>query len=136
MAKTTPIETLLEWLGKNYYYIGNDLLKKVEKLKQMEKLQNHSEYMRGWYNGFNSKEIETKGLEKTAVEWLCSQIYTIQAELEAGNNCLKMKIKQAKEMEKQQMKKAQMHYSSDVLGFKTLLEKQFENWYNETFKTK
>ena len=32
----TPIETLLEWLGKNYYYIGNDLLKKVEKLKQME----------------------------------------------------------------------------------------------------
>jgi hypothetical protein len=54
----TPIETLLDWLGDNHYYIGNDLLEKVEKLKQMEKLKNHSEYMRGWYNGFNSKEIE------------------------------------------------------------------------------
>jgi hypothetical protein len=27
---------------------------------ELEKLQNHSEYMRGWYNGFNGKEIETK----------------------------------------------------------------------------
>ncbi len=56
----TPIETLLQWLIKNHYYINNDLLKKVEELKQMEKLKNHSEYMRGWYNGFNSKEIESK----------------------------------------------------------------------------
>ena len=56
----TPIETLLEWLSDNHYYINNDLLEKVEELKQMEKLQNHSEYMRGWYNGFNSKEIKTK----------------------------------------------------------------------------
>ena len=32
----TIAEILLDWLGKNYYYIGNDLLKKVEKLKQME----------------------------------------------------------------------------------------------------
>ena len=32
----TIAETLLDWLGKNYYYIGKDLLKKVEKLKQME----------------------------------------------------------------------------------------------------
>ncbi len=27
-------------------------------LLELEKLKNHSEYMRGWYNGFNSKEIE------------------------------------------------------------------------------
>jgi hypothetical protein len=39
----------------------------------------------------------------TAVEWLCSQIYTIQVELEAGNNHLKNKIEQAKEMERQQI---------------------------------
>ena len=58
IAKMTPIETLLDWLGKNHYYIGNDLLEKIEELKQMEKLKNHSEYMRGWYNGFNSQEIE------------------------------------------------------------------------------
>ena len=54
----TTVETLLDWLGNNHYYIGNDLLEKVEELKQMEKLKNHSEYMRGWYNGFNNQEIE------------------------------------------------------------------------------
>ena len=32
----TPIETLLQWLIKNHYYINNDLLKKVEKLKKVE----------------------------------------------------------------------------------------------------
>ena len=62
----------------------------------------------------------------TAVEWLVSQL------------CIehrKTLVKQAKEMEKQQMKMAQMHYSSDVVGFKTLLENQFEGWYNQTFKS-
>ena len=33
----TAVETLLDWLGKNHYYIGNDLLEKVEELKVMEK---------------------------------------------------------------------------------------------------
>ena len=128
MAKMTPIETLLDWLGKNHYYIGNDLLEKIEELKQMEKLKNHSEYMRGWYNGFNSEEIETKGLEKTAVEWLYNKMYEYKGIITISE------YEQAKEIEKQQMKMAQMHYSSDVVGFKTLLEKQFEDWYNETFK--
>ena len=32
----TIAEILLDWLGKNHYYIGNDLLEKVEELKQME----------------------------------------------------------------------------------------------------
>ena len=44
-------------------------------------------------------------MEKTAVDWLCRQIYTIQVELEAGNNHLKMKIEQAKEMENSQRQK-------------------------------
>lgn len=42
-------------------------------------------------------------MKQTAVEWLCSQIYTIQVELECGNNLLKNKIEQAKEMERQQL---------------------------------
>ena len=41
-------------------------------------------------------------MKQTAVEWLCSQIYTIQVELECGNNHLKNKIEQAKEIEKKQ----------------------------------
>ena len=35
----TAVETLLDWLGKNHYYIGNDLLEKVEELKEIEKQQ-------------------------------------------------------------------------------------------------
>jgi hypothetical protein len=41
-------------------------------------------------------------MKQTAIEWLCSQIYTIQVELECGNNHLKNKIEQAKEIEKKQ----------------------------------
>ena len=33
----TIAQTLLDWLCKNHYYVNNDLLEKVEKLKQMEK---------------------------------------------------------------------------------------------------
>jgi len=43
---------------------------------------------------------------KTAVEWLCENIYTIQRELSIGNKSLIEKINQAKEMEKQQLKDA------------------------------
>ena len=57
-SNMTSVETLLDWLSDNHYYINNDLLEKVEELKQMEKLKNHSEYMSGWYNGFNMGEIE------------------------------------------------------------------------------
>jgi len=33
----TTVELLLDWLGKNHYYIGNDLLAKVNELKEIEK---------------------------------------------------------------------------------------------------
>ena len=32
----TIAEILLQWLIKNHYYINNDLLKKVEELKELE----------------------------------------------------------------------------------------------------
>ena len=70
----------------------------------------------------------------TAVEWFASEINGMDTAVSI--NAFKELFEQAKEMEKQQMKMAQMHYSSDVVGFKALLEKQFEDWYNETFKTK
>ena len=130
MAKTTAVEWFASEINGMDTAVSIHAFKELfEKAKQLEKLQNHSEYMRGWYNGFNSEEIETKGLEKTAVEWLYNIMY------EHKGNITISEYEQAKEMEKQQMKKAQMHYSSDVLGFKALLEKQFEEWYNETFKS-
>ena len=128
IAKTTPIETLLDWLGKNHYYIGNDLLEKIEELKQMEKLKNHSEYMRGWYNGFNSQEIETKGLEKTTVEWLYNKMY------EYKGNITISEYEQAKEMEKQQIIDARIT-APLLLGIdKSIYLNEAEQYYNETFK--
>lgn len=44
----TPIETLLEWLGKNHYYIGNDLLDKVEELKEIEKQKEKNNFIGGY----------------------------------------------------------------------------------------
>ena len=32
----SAVELLLDWLGKNHYYIGNDLLEKIDELKEME----------------------------------------------------------------------------------------------------
>jgi len=49
----TAIETLLDWLGKNHYYIGNDLLEKVEELKEMEKQQIEDAHFNGFIDGFN-----------------------------------------------------------------------------------
>ena len=75
-------------------------------------------------------------MKKTAVDWLVNEMFNNKG-LKKEQGVMYMSpnlVEQAKEMEKQQMKMAQMHYSSDVVGFKALLEKQFEDWYNETFK--
>ena len=46
----TAVEYLIDWMEKNQYFIGNDLLKAVEQAKEMEKEQmldiyiNHNQY--------------------------------------------------------------------------------------------
>ena len=35
----TPVEWLVDWMGKNQYFIGNDLLQAIEQAKAMEKEQ-------------------------------------------------------------------------------------------------
>jgi t-SNARE complex subunit (syntaxin) len=79
----------------------------------------------------NNPEFVTK--KQTAVEWLCSQIYTIQVEIEAGNTHLKNKINQAKEMEKQQM--FEYIKNNYCIGHRSLEfhRLEFEQYYNETF---
>jgi tartrate dehydratase alpha subunit/fumarate hydratase class I-like protein len=37
--KQTAVEYLIDWMGKNQYFIGNDLLQAVEQAKEMEKQQ-------------------------------------------------------------------------------------------------
>jgi hypothetical protein len=78
----------------------------------------------------------------TAVECYNLKVIDLMKQREQGKidainfrNELDQVFVRVKEMEKQQMKMAQMHYSSDVVGFKTLLENQFEGWYNQTFKS-
>jgi len=39
MKKQTAVEFLIDWMGKNQYFIGNDLLKAVKEAKEMEKKQ-------------------------------------------------------------------------------------------------
>ena len=68
----------------------------------------------------------------TAVEWLFENlnIYVLSEDMKA-----EIKIfEQAKEMEKEQLKEAQVAFKCDSMGFKTLLENQFENWYKEKYK--
>ena len=35
-SMNSAVELLLDWLGENYYYIGNDLLEKIDELKEIE----------------------------------------------------------------------------------------------------
>jgi hypothetical protein len=37
--KQTAVEWVLDWMSKNQYFIGNDLLKAVKQAKEMEKEQ-------------------------------------------------------------------------------------------------
>jgi len=65
--------------------------------------------------------------KQTAVEWLFEQyvnksIITIED------------IEQAKEMEKEQMKRACIRTEYEDKAWQNLMEKQFEQYYNETFK--
>lgn len=75
-------------------------------------------------------------MKQTAVEWLCSQIYTIQVELECGNNHLKNKIEQAKEMEKQQIVDSVNEINKKWQSEKAVFMLSGEQYYNETFKNK
>jgi hypothetical protein len=43
----TAVEWVLDWMSKNQYFIGNDLLKAVEQVKQMEKEHIINAYDRG-----------------------------------------------------------------------------------------
>jgi hypothetical protein len=51
----TAVEWLVDWMGKNQYFIGNDLLKAVEQAKEMEKEQITDaywvSYKEGQYSG-------------------------------------------------------------------------------------
>ena len=65
----------------------------------------------------------------TAVEWLESKMPTAFKELTINKEL----IKQAKEMEKKQMKDAVLSQCTTHEGLRKIFDKQFEQYYNETY---
>jgi hypothetical protein len=65
-------------------------------------------------------------MKQTAVEWLIEQLMK--------GTLYKKDIKKAKEMEKEQMKLACIRTEYEDKAWQKLMEKQFEQYYNETFK--
>ena len=70
-------------------------------------------------------------MKQTAVEWLIEQLPTI----DKYDPYYADIINQAKEMEKEQMKRACIRTEYEDKAWQKLMEKQFEQYYNETFKS-
>jgi hypothetical protein len=65
----------------------------------------------------------------TAVEWLVEQWPILESQIPERI------LEQAKEMEKEQMKLACVRTEYEDKAWQNLMEKHFEQWYNETFKS-
>ena len=63
MKKQTAVEWLVDWMGKNQYFIGNDLLQAVEQAKEMEKQQIDNAWDRGYKQGYYDPEFEKEKIE-------------------------------------------------------------------------
>jgi len=55
--KQTAVEWLVDWMGKNQYFIGNDLLEAFEQAKAMEKEQINKAYYDGYYNDLSDWDV-------------------------------------------------------------------------------
>ena len=68
---------------------------------------------------------------KTAVEWLVNEL--------KNNHGIDLKLynefDKAKEMEKDQMKLSRVPIDYENKSWQGLIERHFEQWYNETFKS-
>jgi hypothetical protein len=76
-------------------------------------------------------------MKQTAVEWLVEKLSysTSDGTIISHHKIITNLVEQAKEMEKEQMKNACIQHSYENKSFQKLLEKQFEQYYNETFKS-
>jgi hypothetical protein len=68
---------------------------------------------------------------KTAVEWLVEEINKLTGLTIQMDEPI---IEQAKEMEKEQMKRACIRTEYEDKAWQNLMEKQFEQYYNETYE--
>ena len=54
--KQTAVEWLIKQLTKNYPLTKDSAESIIEQAKEMEREQNHAEYMRGWKDGLTKQE--------------------------------------------------------------------------------
>ena len=70
-------------------------------------------------------------MKQTAVEWLVKKFMTENTTREGWHEI----FEQAKEMEKEQMKLSRVPIAYENKSWQGLMERHFEQWYNETFKS-
>jgi hypothetical protein len=140
--------TAVEWLAEELTLpeYGNNpqwVLQVIQQAKEMEKQQIINTYRDGrsdqqsekpsrFYNRMAEQyytETLNQNKMKTAVEWLFDNL-----DLSGGSEAIEM-LEQAKEMEKEQIERAfnESRLTHPMIGFK---HETFEQYYNETFKTK
>ena len=54
MTDQSAVEWLLDWMGQNQYFIGDDLLDAVYQAMQLEEEQLKARFDEGYEEGFNS----------------------------------------------------------------------------------
>ena len=64
MKKHTAVENLIDWMSKNQYFIGNDLLQTFEQAKSMEKEQIMDAFEDGHTAIINSEKYYNETYEK------------------------------------------------------------------------
>ncbi len=70
----TAVEWLVDWMGKNQYFIGNDLLKAVEQAKEMEKEQIIDAHTHGFSEGLPYGMSPT-GYKFMSAEQYCNETF-------------------------------------------------------------
>jgi hypothetical protein len=68
---------------------------------------------------------------KTAIEWLANNL----KQNHGIDLTLYSEFDQAKQMEKEQMKLSRVPIAYENKSWQGLMERHFEQWYNETFKS-
>ena len=59
-SKQTAVEWLVDWIGKNQYFIGNDLLKAFEQAKAMEEKEIVENFNKGMEYGIKLMKTTTR----------------------------------------------------------------------------
>jgi hypothetical protein len=70
-------------------------------------------------------------MKQTAVEWLANNL----KQNHGIDLTLYSEFEQAKQMEKEQMKLSRVPIAYENKSWQGLMERHFEQWYNETFKS-